>query len=449
MTPDAPSAKPIKIFPRERGAVLQSLAAGVVPRVGLHHIQVGRKDETTALLKDLERVADGGAAIRFVIGRFGTGKSFFLNLVKTLALEKKFIVMQADVTPTRRLSASAGQAAALYTELTRNMAVRSKPEGGALPGVVEGWIGESARQSGTTDAGRAAGAAQAAEAAKKVRERLRPLSDRVGGYAFADVLGKYLEGYLTDNEAIQEAALRWLRGEYATRTEAREALGVRSIVTDRDLYDYLKLWGAFARLAGYAGLLVSLDEMGALSHRLNNALARSANYEVLLQILNDCLQGDVSGIGFLFAGTDAFLDDPRRGLMSCGALAGRLAANPYTKAGLKDFFGPVIRLETLSPEDLYLLLHNIRNVFALGEPAKYLVPDEALHAFIQRCAQTLGASFYQTPRDASKAFVGFLSLLEQNPGVDWRALLGNTSIEPFFPDEGAGEQGDELTSFTL
>jgi hypothetical protein len=435
---------PLKILPRERGAILQSLAAGVVPRIGLHHIQVGRKDETTALLGDLERIGSGGAAIRFVVGRFGTGKSFFLNLVKTLALEKKFVVMQADVTPTRRLSASAGQAAALYTELARSMAVRSKPEGGALPGVlerwVERWIGESARQEERT-------------AARTVREKLKPLLDRVGGYAFADVLGKYLEGHLAGNDALQEAALRWLCGEYATRTEAREALGARSIVTDRDLYDYLKLWGAFAQLAGYAGLLVSLDEMGVLSHRLNNAPARNANYEALLQILNDCLQGNVSGIGFLFAGTDAFLDDPRRGLMSYGALAGRLTGNPYGKAvgkaGLKDFFGPVIRLESLSPEDLYLLLHNIRNVFALGDPAKYLVPDEALHAFIQRCAQTLGASFYQTPRDASKAFVGLLSLLEQNPGADWRSLLGNVPIKSSSPQGEPPGQDDELARFTL
>jgi hypothetical protein len=438
-----PGVPPIKILPRERGAILQSLAAGVVPRVGLHHVQVGRKDETTALLGDLERIASGGSAIRFVVGRFGTGKSFFLNLLKTLALEKKFVVMQADVTPARRLSASAGQAAALYTELTRNMAVRSKPEGGALPGVVERWIGESAWQ----------GEERAARAAREVREKLKPLLDRVGGYVFADVLGKYLEGYLTEDDALQVAALRWLCGEYTTRTEAREALGVRSIVTDRDLYDYLKLWGAFVRLAGYAGLLVSLDEMGVLSHRLNNAPARNANYEVLLQILNDCLQGNVSGMGFVFAGTDAFLDDPRRGLMSYGALAGRLAANPYAKAGaeagLKDFFGPVIRLESLSAEDLYLLLHNIRNVFAQGDPAKHLVPDEAIHAFVQRCAQTLGASFYQTPRDASKAFVGFLSLLEQNPSVDWRSLLGNVPIEPSSPDGEPGRQDDELASFTL
>jgi hypothetical protein len=436
----------VNISPRERGAILQSLAAGVVPRVGLHHIQVGRKDETTALLRDLDRVAEGGAAVRFVIGRFGAGKSFFLNLTRTLALEKKFVVMQADVGPTRRLAALDGQARALYTELTRNAAVRAKPEGGALPGIVERWA-ETAFQRQEQEEKKEK---EEETGNRLVREKLKPLLDRVGGYDFADVLGKYLEGYHKGDDALQESALRWLQGEYAVRGEAREALGVRSIVTDRNLYDYLKLWGAFVRLAGYAGLLVELDEMGTLSHRLNNVHSRNANYEALLQIVNDCLQGNVSGVGFVFAGTDAFMDDPRRGLMSHGALAGRLAENPYAKAGLKDLSGPVIRLKNLSPEDLYLLLHNIRNVFASGDqekhekrekPEKYLVPDEALHAFIQRCAQTLGASFYQTPRDACKAFVGFLSVLEQNPGADWRTLLAEVSIES--PEE------DEFADFTL
>lgn len=446
----------IPIKPREREAIIRSLTAGVVPRIGLHHIQVGRKDEINALLADLARVEDGGAAVRFVIGRFGTGKSFFLNLAKTVALEKKFVVMQADLAPTRRLYASSGQARALYTELAHNMAVRTKPEGGALPGVIERWIAafvEEFERDGN----------EKADVFAAIRERLKPLQNLVSGYDFAAVLGKYLEGYRAGDDVLTASALRWLCGEYATRTEARADLGVRSIISDRDLYDYLKLWGAFVRLAGYSGLLVELDEMGVLSHRLANAGARNANYEVLLQILNDCLQGNVEGIGFIFAGTDAFFDDRRRGLMSYGALAGRLGTNPYAGSGLKDFSGPVIRLETLSPEELWLLLQNIRNVFASGDPAKYLIPDEGIRAFIRRCAETLGATFYQTPRDASKAFAGLLAVLEQNPGADWRVLLDGAPIEtgnadpesappPIgaqFPTEESAPEDDELVGFVL
>ncbi|MDR1732855.1 MAG: ATP-binding protein [Synergistaceae bacterium] len=410
------------IRPREREAIVQSLMAGVVPRIGLHHIQVGRREEIEALLEDLARIADGGAAVRFVIGRFGTGKSFFLNLVKTVALEKGFVVMQADVAPTRRLYASGGYAQALYTELARNMAIRTKPGGGALPVVIERWISAFLEEF---EQGNKSGG----DVFHGIREKLEPLQNLVSGYDFASVLGKYLEGYREGNDVLTRSCLRWLAGEYAVRTEARADLGVRSIIGDRDLYDYLKLWGTFARLAGYAGVLVELDEMGVLSHRLANATARNGNYEVLLQIVNDCLQGGVSGVGFIFAGTDAFFDDRRRGVMSYGALAGRLAANPWARDGLKDMAGPVIRLESLSPEDLWLLLQNIRNVFASGDASKYLLPDEGIRAFIRRCAATLGATFYQTPRDASKAFAGLLSILERNPGADWRKLLDDAPIE--------------------
>jgi hypothetical protein len=254
------------------------------------------------------------------------------------------------------------------------------------------------------------------------------------------------------------SALRWLRAEYTTKTEARQELGVRSIIDDQDIYEYLKLMAAFVKLAGYNGFIVNFDEMGVLSHRLNNAQARNANYEMILRIVNDCLQGDVSGIGFIFAGTDAFLDDRRRGLASYEALATRLAGNSFAVNGLKDFSGPVLRLSNLSPEDLYVLLLNIRNVFASSDASKYLVPDEALQVFLNHCANKLGADFYQTPRDSVKAFVGLLSVLEQNSGTDWRSLLDELPIEQSFdndsdsdePDESSTQSAqDELAVFTL
>jgi hypothetical protein len=226
------------------------------------------------------------------------------------------------------------------------------------------------------------------------------------------------------------AALRWLRAEYTTKTEARHDLGVRSIIDDAQVYDYLKLMATFVRMAGFAGLLVNLDEMGVLSHRLNHAAARNANYEAILRILNDCLQGNVSGIGFLFGGTVTFLEDRRRGLFSYEALATRLADNAFAREGLKDLTGPVIRLENLSPEDLFVLLHNIRNVYASGNSTRYLVDDEGLKAFLGYCAKTLGSEYFLTPRQPAQAFVGLLSVIDQNPGLDWTTLLNQTKIEP-------------------
>lgn len=223
----------------------------------------------------------------------------------------------------------------------------------------------------------------------------------------------------------------------------RQDLEIRSIIDNAQFYDYLKLFASFVRLAGYAGLLINLDEMGVFSHRLNSSQARTANYEVLLRILNDCLQGNVSGLGFLFGGTNTFLEDRRRGVFSCEALATRLADNAFAKPTLKDFSGPVIRLQSLSPEDLFVLLHNIRVVFALGDSAKYLIDDEEIKHFMNHCSSTLGANFYLTPRDAVKAFVGLLSVLEQNPGTDLNTVLTHAVIDRSVDPEAGPTDPDE------
>jgi DNA-binding phage protein len=412
----------VSIKRRERDAILQSLQAGVVPKIGLQHIQVGRKDEVEAIIKDLERIAENGSAVRFIIGRYGAGKSFFLNLARIVALEKKFVVVQADISPERRLYSTGGQARTLYSELMRNMCAGAKREGGALPGIVQRWVSDldfKVREAGGGES----------ELKKAIYEELKPLGDLVSGYDFATVISRYVEGFQKGDDVLMASALRWLYAEYTTKTQAKEELGVRYIIDDRDFYDYLKLMGTFVRMAGYSGLLVCLDEMGVLSHRLNNTQSRNSNFEMILRMVNDCLQGNVEGLGIIFAGTDDFLDDKRRGLASYEALASRLAENRFAIDGLKDFLGPVIRLQNLSAEDLYVLLFNIRNVFASGDPAKYLVPDEAINAFLNHCAQTLGSEFYQTPRDATKAFVGLLSVLAQNPGARWQDLIGTVELE--------------------
>ena len=218
--------------------------------------------------------------------------------------------------------------------------------------------------------------------------------------------------------------MRWLRGEFTTKTDARTALGVRRIIDDENFYDSLKLLAAFCVKAGYAGLLVNLDEMVVLSHRLPSARARQSNYEAILTMLNDCLQGVVKNLGFILAGTDEFLEDQRRGLYSYEALRSRLAQNRFAGQGVKDFSGPVIRLQTMSPEDLYVLLENIRHVHAFGDPSKHLLPDEALKAVLKKASETLGADYYKTPRDTIRYFVGLLNVIEQNPGRSWQSFLG-------------------------
>ncbi len=404
---------------RERDAVLQALQAGLVPRQGLHLIQVGRKAEVSAMLHDIERVADGGSSFRIVVGRFGSGKSFFLTLVKTLALQKKLVVAQADFSMERRLWASNGEARALYSELMKNLSTKAQPEGGALGGVLSEWVSKLHHE--VTQAG-----GTPADVENRMIADMRDLQGFVGGYEFAAVVRSYYRGHHLGDEALQAAALRWLRAEYTTKTEAREALGVRRIIEDESIYDSLKLMAAFCRKAGYEGLFVSMDEMVVLSHRLPNSRARQANYETLLAVLNDCIQGAAHGIGFLLAGTDECLEDRRRGLFSYEALRSRLAENALAKQqGLTDLSGPVIRLQPLTPEDLFVLLKNVALVHAGGDPAKVLVPDDGVEATLHKANETLGAEFFKTPRDVIRSFVGLLNLLEQNPGSTWQGLLGS------------------------
>lgn len=429
---------------RDRDVILHALAAGVVPRTGLRHVQVGRAAEVAALVRDIDRICDNGSALRFVIGEYGAGKTFFLNLVRLIALERKCVTLHADLAPDRRIHASAGQARGLYAEAVRNMATRTKPEGGALASVVERFVTECVRD--------AEGRGLPVERA--IDERLSTLQEHVGGYDYAAVLKAYWRGSEEGDEILKSAALRWLRGEYSTKTEARQALGVRNVIDDGDVYDSLKLLAAFIRLAGYSGMLVVFDEMVNL-YKLQSSQARNQNYEQLLRILNDVLQGNVDGLGFVFGGTPEFLMDTRRGLYSYQALQSRLSENAFASNGLVDLSGPVLRLQSLTPEDLLILLSNIRAVFAGGDPLKNLVPDEALPAFMAHCNQRIGESYFRTPRNTIKAFVQFLAVLEQNPGTDWRQLLGGVDLsldaeDPALLSDAEGAEGDdELATLRL
>ncbi|GAB9241367.1 ATP-binding protein [Bradyrhizobium diazoefficiens] len=434
------SAKTIR--PKERDTIIQALSAGVVPRLGLAHIQVGRAGEIAALLRDVDRIADSGTAVRFIIGEYGAGKTFFASIVRLIALERKCVTMHADLSPNRRIHASGGQARALYSEAVNNMATRNKPEGGALQSVIERLVTDAAKEGGE----------KGVLVEKVIEEKLAPIIGFAGGYDFATVLKAYWRGSEESNDAIKQCAIRWLRGEYSTKTDAKKDLGVRTIIDDENVYDALKSLACLVRVAGYAGLVVMFDEMANI-YKLQNSQARKQNYEQILNIVNDSLQGTTSGIGFIMCGTPEFLLDTRRGLFSYEALQSRLAENTFARGGLVDLSGPVIRLQSLTPEDLLVLLGNIRMVFASGDPSKYLVSDEALTAFMEHCDRRIGEAYFRTPRSTVKAFVHMLSVLEQNPSTRWEDLLDRIPIAPDAPevsaDADASGDGDELTSLRL
>lgn len=445
-TPNPPlitSAGPTeRIRPRDRDAIVSSLRAGVVPRAGQQHIQVGRVHELNALLTDLDRIADAGSSARFVIGEYGSGKTFFLNLVRSVALRKKLVTVHADLSPDRRLHATGGQARSLYSELMRNMSTRAKPDGGAMGSVVERFV--------------TAALAEAQETGRNpdtvIRTGLGQLTELTGGYDFAEVIAKYWQGHDTGDEQLKSDAVRWLRGEFSTRTDARNALGVRTIIDDTNFYDQLKLLARFVQLAGFHGLLVSLDEMVNL-YKLANSQARNSNYEQILRILNDALQGSSVGIGFVFGGTPDFLTDSRRGLYSYTALQSRLAENTFATDARIDMSGPVIRLAALTPEDLYVLLTKLVHVHASGDPTAYLLPPEALQAFMAHCSSKIGEAYFRTPRNTIRSFLDLLAVLEQNPDQRWSDIIAavpvriesNPDLEPLGDDDREDSPADRST----
>ena len=428
---------------KDRDTVLQALRAGVVPRSGQHLIQVGRNSEIKSLVTDIERTADGGSAFRLIIGEYGSGKTFFLNLVRSVGMEKKLVVANADLNPDRRLQASAGQARSLYAELMRNLSTRTKPDGGALGGIVEKFISTARNEAKANDK----------RTEDILSQRLDQLTELVNGYDFADVIAAYCRGFEEGNEQLKSDAVRWLRGEFATKTDAKKALGVRTIVDDATIYDQLKLMARFVRLAGFAGLLVSLDEMVNL-YKLANTQARNSNYEQILRILNDSLQGDSVGLGFILSGTPEFLLDTRRGLYSYTALQSRLAQNAFATNGLVDFSGPVLRLSSLTQEDFFILLQKILDLYAYGDKDKYLLSAQGVESFMEHCHKRIGEAYFRTPRTTITAFISLLAVLDQNPEASWEQLVGSVHV---VSDQGVtadhevipDHDGDEFASFKL
>jgi len=333
------------------------------------------------------------------------------------------VVMFADLAPDRRIHATGGQARGLDTEMARNLSTRTKPDGGALASVVERFVSTAHREAEARDL----------PTGNVIREKLAHFEELTGGVEFAEVIRRYWEGHENGDEELKSSALRWLRGEFATRTDARKALGVRTIINDASVYDHLKLMSAFVVEAGYKGLLVGMDEMVNL-YKLTSSQARNANYEQILRILNDVLQGSAENLGFLMGGTPEFLMNTRRGLYSYEALQSRLAENTFAREGLVDLSGPVIRLASLTPEDLFVLLANVRRVMQ-GEEAA--LPDAALEAFMTHCSERIGEAYFRTPRNTVTAFVNLLAVLEQNPGVEWSDLIDDLDV--------ADDQGDDMS----
>ena len=456
---DLPRAR--KVPRRVAQAVISSLKGGVVPRVGLPYITVGRSSEIEALLRDVEIIGEGGASFRFIVGRYGSGKSFLLQTIRNNVMEKGFVVMDADLSPERRLQGARGQGLATYRELIGNLATKTKPEGGALTLVLERWISavQSSVMEECADSGQSAAAGglslepgtpafdEAVE--KKIRDVVRSLSEMVHGFDFGRLITLYYRGYLSDDDEIRARVLKWFRGEYATRTEARKDLGVNAIITDDDWYEYLKLFAMFFRLAGYKGMLIFVDELVNI-YKIPQSIARNNNYEKILTMYNDTLQGKAQYLGILMSGTPQCVEDTRRGIYSYEALRSRLQEGKFSREGSRDLFSPVIRLEPLSSEEMMVLCEKLADMHADLYGYTRTVGTSDLVTFIRIEYGRIGADTHITPREVIRDFIELLDILCQHPGTDVAGLLGSDEFSYAKSDApGSEETSEEFADFIL
>lgn len=392
---------------RIAAVIINSLKGGVVPRIGLPYITVGREREIQALLHDLDLVADGGASFRFLVGRYGAGKSFLLQTIRTHAMGNDFVVADADLSPERRLQGGQGQGLATYRELIRNLSTKTRPEGGALALVLDRWVAALREQPD----------AEAALAAQ-----LSPIQELVCGFDFTQVLRLYYRASLEGNDEARAGVVKWLRGEFRTKTEARGELGVNACITDDTWYEYLKLFAQFLVGAGYRGLVVLIDELVNL-YKIPNATSRQYNYEKILTMYNDTLQGKAHHLGIIMGGTPQSIEDRRRGVFSYEALRSRLTQGRFASAGLADMLAPVIHLEPLTYEELLVLIEKLADIHAGYFGYERTLTEAQLVGFLRVEFGRVGADTHLTPREVIRDFIELLDIVCQNPGADVDALL--------------------------
>lgn len=412
----------VTINRREGAALINSLTAGVVPRIGLRHIAVGRQGEVNAFLHDLSTIEGGGAAFRFVCGQYGSGKSFLLQTIRNNAMERSFVVMDADLSPERRLVGTSGQGLATYRELIQHTSTRTRPEGSALESILQKWIASMQSEIAKQENLQANDNKLIESVSEKISEVLSELSEMAYGFAFANIIDAYWKGMKTGNDSLKMSALRWLRGEYANKTEAKRDLPVDSIIDDQNWYEFLKLFALFVKKAGYKGLLVFIDE-GVNLYKITHKQARDSNYEKILTMFNDTMQGKAEYLGIFMSGTPQFIYDERRGLFSYEALRSRLADNRFATQGFVDFTSPVIKLNQLTSEEIYLLLERLCELHSSYYSYENKLGTTELTAFLNTVVGRLGADQLLTPREVTRDFLGLLNILYQNPDATFEKLI--------------------------
>ena len=401
--------------------VLNSLKGGVVPRIGLPYITVGRKAEIEALLHDVDVIQEGGASFRFIVGRYGSGKSFLLQTIRNYVMDKKFVVVDGDLSPERRLQGSKGQGLATYRELIQNLSTKTRPEGGALTLILDRWI--NSVQTQVVSEGIASDDPKFEAAVdQKIYGVISSLNELVHGFDFAKLLNMYYHAYMSGDDETKAKVVKWFRGEYSHKTEAKKDLGVDIIISDSDWYEYLKLFATFFRQAGYAGLMIMIDELVNI-YKIPNAISRQYNYEKILTMYNDTLQGKAKYLGIIMCGTPQAVEDRRRGVYSYEALRSRLASGKFAQESARDMYAPVIRLKPLTAEEMLVLTEKLADMHANLYGYERTITDNDLAQFIKIEYARVGADTSITPREIIRDFIELLDIVWQNPERRSRTCL--------------------------
>lgn len=436
-----------KVPKRIAQTIINSLKGGVVPRIGLPYITVGRKNEIAALLHDVEIISEGGASFRFIVGRYGSGKSFLIQTIRNYVMDKGFIVADADLSPERRLHGNKGQGLATYRELISNLSTKTKPEGGALALILDRWI--SAVQSEVKEEEKGLNDEEFIQAIdRKIYAVTSQISEMVHGFEFAKLLSAYYHAYLDGDDETKAKVVRWFRGEYTLKSEARNELGVNIIISDDDWYDYLKLFAVFFRLAGYKGLMIMIDELVNI-YKIPNAISRQYNYEKMLTMYNDTLQGKARYLGIIMGATPQAIEDKRRGVFSYEALSSRLSEGRFSKPGSRDLLAPIIRLEPLKAEEMMVLCEKLADMHADLYGYQRSVSTEDLADFIKVEYSRIGADANITPREVIRDFIELLDLHYQDPSVSIRQMMDSDGFSYAKSDALSDEADEGYIEFTL
>lgn len=437
----------MKIPRRIAQTLVNSLKGGVVPRIGLPYITVGRKAEIEALLHDVDIISDGGASFRFIAGKYGSGKSFLLQTIRNYVMARDFVVVDADLSPERRLQGTRGQGLATYKELIRNMATKTRPEGGALGLILDRWINNVQQETAQAANLSVTDATLAPLVEKKISAIIGSLNEMVHGFDFARLLTMYYQAHISGDDELKAKILKWFRGEYSTKTEARQELGVNIIITDDDWYEYLKLFASFLKQAGYAGMLILIDELVNI-YKIPNSITRQYNYEKILTMYNDAMQGKAQNLGIILCGTPQSMEDPRRGVYSYEALRSRLTEGRFAGQH-KDLLSPVIRLQALTQEEMLILVEKLANIHADLYQYPLKLTQKDLVDFIEIEFGRIGADEHITPREVIRDFIEVLDILYQNPQLKVRELLGSDNFKFAKNEIESSPTKEEFAEFDL